>query len=91
MKDLCETDVILGVKVTKRSNGFSLCQSHYVEKILKKFGSYEVTPAKTPYDASIHLKKNSGKSVSQSEYAKIIGSLMFLMNYTRPDIAYAVN
>jgi hypothetical protein len=37
------------------------------------------------------LKKNYDASVSQSEYAKIIGSVMFLMNYTRPDIAYAVS
>ena len=91
MKDMGETDVILGVKVTKTSNGFSLSQSHYVEKVLKKFNSFDVVPVKTPYDASIHLKKNKGNSVSQSEYAKIIGSLMFLMNYTRPDIAYAVS
>ncbi|KAL0309389.1 UNVERIFIED_CONTAM: Retrovirus-related Pol polyprotein from transposon TNT 1-94 [Sesamum radiatum] len=37
------------------------------------------------------LKKNNGDRVSQAEYAKIIGSVMFLMNYTRPDIAYAVS
>lgn len=91
MKDLGETDVILGVKVTKTSNGFSLSQAHYVEKVLKKFNSFDVVPVKTPYDPSIHLKKNKGYSVSQSEYAKIIRSLMFLMNYTRPDIAYAVS
>ena len=29
--------------------------------------------------------------MSQVEYAKIIGSMMFLMNYTRPNIAYAVS
>ena len=45
---------------------------------------------RTPYDPSIHLKKNNGSSVSQTEYAKIIGSVMFLMNCTRPDIAYVV-
>jgi len=28
--------------------------------------------------------------VPQTKYAKIIGSVMFLMNFTRPDIAYAV-
>ena len=28
--------------------------------------------------------------MSQSEYAQIISSLMHLMNYTRPDIAYVV-
>ena len=34
--------------------------------------------------------KNNGDNVSESKYAQIIGSLMFLMNYTRPDIAYVV-
>ena len=29
--------------------------------------------------------------MSQSEYAKIICSAMYLMNYIRPDIAYAVS
>jgi len=36
----------------------------------------------------MHLKKNKGPSVSQSEYAKILGGVMFLTNYTRPDISY---
>ena len=92
MKDLGEADVILGVKMRKSDNGFSLCQSHYIEKILKKkINCYDELPVRTPYDPSIHLKKNNGSSVSQTEYAKIIGSVMFLMNCTRPDIAYAVS
>ena len=91
MKDLGEADVILGVKMRKSDNGFSLCQSHYIEKILKKFNCYDELPVRTPYDPSIHLKKNNGSSVSRTEYAKIIGSVMFLMNCTRPDIAYAVS
>ena len=91
MKDLGEADVILGVKIRKTENGFSLCQSHYIEKILKKFECFDETPVRTPYDPSISLKKNNGDSVSQAEYAKIIGSVMYLMNYTRPDIAYAVS
>ncbi|KAA0051007.1 Retrovirus-related Pol polyprotein from transposon TNT 1-94 [Cucumis melo var. makuwa] len=90
MKDLGEADVILGVKMRKNKTSLSLCQSHYVEKILKKFDSFDVSPVRTPFDASKHLKKNKGDSVSQPEYAKIIGSVMYLMNYTRPDIAYAV-
>ena len=91
MKDLGEVDVILGVRVVKNSNGISLSQSHYVEKVLKKFGHFDVLPAKTPYDPALHLCKNLGESVSQDEYARIIGSVMFLMNSTRPDIAYAVS
>ncbi|KAL0555831.1 hypothetical protein IC582_004332 [Cucumis melo] len=91
MKDLGEADVILGVKIRKNKTSLSLCQSHYVEKILKKFDSFDVSPVRTPFDASKHLKKNKGDSVSQPKYAKIIGSVMYLINYTRPDIAYAVS
>ena len=36
-------------------------------------------------------KKFHGKIFSQQEYAQAIGSLMYVMNGTRPDIAYAVS
>ncbi|KAL0551720.1 hypothetical protein IC582_010809 [Cucumis melo] len=65
MKDLGEVYAILGVKIKKNKTGLSLCQSHYVEKILKKFDSLDVSPVRTSYDASKHLKKNKGDSVSQ--------------------------
>ncbi|KAL6348709.1 hypothetical protein AAG906_019444 [Vitis piasezkii] len=44
----------------------------------------------TSYDPSSLLKKNREHSVAQIEHAHIIGSLMYLMNCTRLDIAYAV-
>ncbi|KAL6331486.1 hypothetical protein AAG906_011426 [Vitis piasezkii] len=64
---------------------------HYVEKILRKFEHFDCKPVSTLYDPSSQLKKNREHSVAQIEYAQIIGSLMYLMNYTRPDIAYAVD
>jgi len=57
--------------------------------MLKKFNNFDGTMVIIFYDPSIHLKKNKGSSVSQTEYAKVIGSVMFLMNYTRPNSAYA--
>jgi len=59
--------------------------------VLKKFNFFDVVSVRTPYDPSIHLKKNIGPSVSQIEYAKIIRSVMFLTNSTHPDIAHAVS
>ena len=76
MKDLGEADVILGIKIVKNSEGIILCQSHYVEKVLKKFNHLDCDPVRTPYDLSIHLNKNRGSPVAQFEYAKIIGSVM---------------
>ena len=90
MKDLGEVNMILGIKVIKSENGIMLSQEHYVERLLKKFECWETTPVATPYDANSKLKKNNGEPVAQSKYAQIIGSLMHLMNFTRPDIAYVV-
>ena len=42
-------------------------------------------------DTSQHLSKNKGESVDQVEYARVIGSLMYLMSCTRPDIAFTVS
>ena len=47
--------------------------------------------ARTPVDINLHLFKNKGEGMSQLEYSRIIGSLMYLMSCTRPDIAYAVS
>ena len=34
-----------------------LTQEHYVEKLLKTFGHFNVTPVSTFYDANTQLKK----------------------------------
>ena len=75
MKDMGEVDVILGIKIIRDSNRIMLSQEHYIEIMLKRFGHFDCTPVFTPYDGSIHLRKNKEQSVSQSEYAQIISSL----------------
>ena len=60
MKDMGEANIILGIKIRKTDDDFSLCQSHYIEKVLKKFNYFNVLLVRTPYNPSIHLKKNKG-------------------------------
>ncbi|CAM8877191.1 unnamed protein product [Rhodiola kirilowii] len=91
MKDLGLADVIFGIKITRTADGFVLSQAHYVDKILDKFRKDSIGVYKTPIDMNQHLSKNKGESISQVEYSKVIGSLMYLMNCTRPDIAYCVS
>ncbi|KAM0024130.1 putative RNA-directed DNA polymerase [Helianthus debilis subsp. tardiflorus] len=91
MKDIGLADVILGVKITRTQNGLVLSQSHYVDKIFGKFNSDDTSIARTPVDNTQRLRKNTGESVAQLEYSRIIGSLMYLMTCTRPDLAYAVS
>jgi hypothetical protein len=91
MKDMGKADVILGIRIQRIDNGYVLTQSHYVEKVLKKFGHFDSNPAVTPFDANCKLKKNVGEGVSQLEYSQVIGCLMYIMNSTRPDIAYSIS
>lgn len=91
MKDMGLADVILGIKIIRTSKGITLSQDHYAEKILERFKTYSNGTAKTPVDPQLHLTKNSGEAVSQVEYARVIGSLMYLTNCTRPDLAHSVN
>lgn len=90
MKDMGEAEVILGIKIMRENKGLSISQSHYIEKILDKFDFKNCSPTSTPMDPQLKLLPNKGKAVSQLEYSKRIGSLMYAMISTRPDIAYAV-
>ncbi|GJS38509.1 zinc finger, CCHC-type containing protein, partial [Tanacetum coccineum] len=90
MKDIGEADVILGIKIKRENKGIIITQSHYIEKILKKFNREDCSPISTPMDSVEKLKPNTGKPVDQLEYSRVIGCLMYTMTSTRPDIAYAV-
>ena len=90
MKDLNEVDTILGIKVKKHNGGYVLCQSHYIEKLLLKFNHLQIKEVTTPYETSGTIISNTGRSVAQLEYASVVGSLMYVMHCTRPDIAFAI-
>ncbi|KAL4561507.1 hypothetical protein LXL04_033674 [Taraxacum kok-saghyz] len=90
MKDLGEADVILGIRIKRVNKCLVMTQSHYIEKILKRFNLTDCSPVSTPMDPSVKLMDNTGKPVSQLEYSMAIGSLIYAMTSTRPDIAFAV-
>ena len=91
MKDLGLVNVILGIKNKRTSDGLILSQSHYVDIILGRFDKDNSGISRTPVDVPLHLSMNKGESVSQVEYSRVIGSLMYLTSCTRPDIAYSVS
>ncbi|GJU26364.1 zinc finger, CCHC-type containing protein [Tanacetum coccineum] len=90
IKDMGEADVILGIKIKRENKGNVITQSHYIEKILKKFNREDCSPMRTPMDRAEKLKPNTGKPVDQLKYSRVFGCLMYGMTSTRPDIAYAV-
>ena len=58
MKGLGETDVIFNIKLLREGNGeVTLVQSHYVEKVLSRFGYSGCKFDPTPYDPRVLLMK----------------------------------
>ena len=91
IKDLGEADVILNIKLLREGDGgITLLQSHYVKKVLSRFGFSDCEPAPTPYDPSMLLRKNQRIARDQLRYSQIIGSLMYFASSTRPDISFTV-
>ena len=70
MKDMGEANVILGLRLTRLAEGITISQSHYIEKVLEKFGYQNCKVACTSYDlARIFYKNKSGVPVSQLQYS----------------------
>ncbi|KAJ9538444.1 hypothetical protein OSB04_031177, partial [Centaurea solstitialis] len=100
MKHLGEAAYILGIKIyrnrSKRLIGLS--QSTYIDKILKKFRMDESKKGFIPMQHGIVLSKTQCPASSQDQdkmksvpYASAIGSIMYAMLCTRPDVAYSVS
>ncbi|KAJ9553525.1 hypothetical protein OSB04_017570 [Centaurea solstitialis] len=100
MKDLGEATYILGIKIyrnrSKRLIGLS--QSTYIDKILKRFRMDESKKGYIPMQHGIVLSKTQCPVSSQDQdkmksvpYASAIGSIMYAMLCTRPDVAYSVS
>eukprot|EP01018_Ginkgo_biloba_P031117 Gb_21340 [translate_table: standard] len=99
MKDLGAAKQILGIEIHRdRKHGkMWLSQQKYVEKILMRFGMNSVKLVNIPLAS--HFKLSSSLCPSNKEekdfmsrvpYAHAVGSLMYAMVSTRPDISHAV-
>ncbi|GKB44399.1 ribonuclease H-like domain-containing protein [Tanacetum coccineum] len=57
---------------------------------MKDMREADVILVSTPMDTSEKLMPNNSQVVSQLEYSRVIGSLMYAMTYTRLDIVFVV-
>ena len=65
MKDMGEVNVILRHRLTRSAEGITISQSHYIEKVLEKFGYQNCKVTCTSYDPiRIFYKNKSGVPVS---------------------------
>ncbi|GJS84546.1 retrotransposon protein, putative, ty1-copia subclass [Tanacetum coccineum] len=100
MKDLGDAAYILGIKIyrdrSKRLIGLN--QSAYIKKILKRFYMENSKRGMIPMQEKLKLSKSQGASTPAEKqrmqnipYASAIGSIMYDVRCTRPNVAFAQN
>nr|AAF65309.1 reverse transcriptase [Picea glauca] len=99
MKDLGAANFILGmdIKRDRANRKLWLNQRKYVETILQRFNIHGSKPVKVPIPIGVNLSADQCPKIQEEEedmshvpYASAVGSLMYAMVCTRPDIAHAV-
>ena len=99
MKDMGEAAYILGVKISRNRSKklLSLSQESYIKKILERFQMQACKPIDTPIAKIQALSRRLCPETLQEKeqmkrvpYASAVGSLMYAMMCTRPDICFAV-
>ncbi|GJZ85022.1 hypothetical protein Tco_0650361, partial [Tanacetum coccineum] len=99
-KDLGEAAFILGIKIyrdrSKRLIG--LGQNAYMDKILKRYRMDNSKRGHIPMQERLDLNKTQGASTPEEvkrmqnvPYASAVGSIMYVVRCTRPDVAFAQN
>ncbi|CAM8876419.1 unnamed protein product [Rhodiola kirilowii] len=100
MKDLGIAQKILGVKITRnRKNGeICLSQSEYFTKVLDKFAIVNAKPNAIPLGRHLTFSKEDCPKTEQEEkqmlnvpYDVAVGSIMYGMICTRPDLAFSIS
>ncbi|GJR15522.1 retrotransposon protein, putative, ty1-copia subclass [Tanacetum coccineum] len=100
MKNLGEAAYILGIKIYRDRSWrlIGLCQSAYIEKILKRYHMENSKCESIPMQEKLRLSKSQGastpaelKRMQNVPYASAVGSIMYDVRCTRPDVAFAQN
>ncbi|GKE32935.1 retrotransposon protein, putative, ty1-copia subclass, partial [Tanacetum coccineum] len=100
MKDLGEAAYILGIKIYRdRSRRLiGLSQNAYLDKILKRYRMDNSKRGSIPMQVDLHLSKSQCATTSAEmkrmqnvPYASAVGSIMYAVRCTRPDVAFTQN
>ena len=92
IKDLGQLHWFLGIQFKISRNVISMNQAHYIQNILVRFNEQNSKPRSLPCDPSVYtmLASTSEPLDNPTSYRELVGSLIYLMTGTRPDISFIV-
>ena len=99
MNDLGEANFILGIKLRGdcKNKMLGITQARYIDKVLERFSMQNSKKGLLPFRHGVPLSDDQMPKTQEEEnmmrqvpYASAVGSLMYAMLCTRPDICYSV-
>ena len=91
VNDLGPVHWLLGIQIEMTPQGITLSQPTFIDKVLKRFRMENCTPVSLPIEDATTITKDSGTALrSATSYQQIVGSLMYLVTATRPDLAFTI-
>ena len=99
MKFLGPTTLCLGLQVKHlRDRSLFLHQTAYIQRILKRFSMDQAHPLSAPLmgrsktnDDPYSPCEEEEEELDKPRYLAVVGALLYLTTYTRPDISFAVS
>jgi transposase InsO family protein len=96
MVDVGAASWVLGMRVTNdhELGRVTLDQTQYIHQVLQRFGMMDCKPASTPLpekETYVPATEEEILAARDYPYLSVLGSVMYAMLGTRPDIAYAVS
>jgi len=79
------------MKIEIGTDQISLGQSAYIKRVLSKFNMEECKSVSNPLPSKLNYEMLNSDDIYDAPCRNLIGSLMYVMLCTRPDIATAVN
>jgi transposase InsO family protein len=96
MKDMGPISWFLGIEFKQYKDCIEMSQSHYLNEVLSRFGMADCKPRSTPCELKLDPSKESNhddlcpETGDEKRFREIIGSLIYAMTCTRPDLAFVV-
>lgn len=88
MKDLGKLSYFLGIEFEQGDGYVKMSQKRYIQKMLEKYGMSDCKPRATPCEHK--PEQGCDEPVDSRKYREVVGSLIYLMMCTRPDICWIV-
>lgn len=89
--DLGKIQNYVGLEITEIPNGYKVSQRNKTAQLLMEFIMEQCNGARTPMTTDFDKDDSPSTAFDSELYRSLVGSLMYLRNWSRPDISITCN